>query len=466
MERADTFRGLLRGLFSGLSPLRRVAAAGLLACSSQPVSPVVQTPEPPAGVDATVTIDPSHIFQTIEGWGVSVGSFGDPHVLNVPYDAVPPLEVPLSDQRQILDTLFRGIGLMRGRMGTHPRDIETVNDNGDPNVTDLTKFDFSGLKNDAFVDIAGDLRSRGMTRWWLSPNAFETWMTEDNALEYVEWAMAIMRRWRDKGLELSYYSIANEPAGIAGPAGNAEYLRHVVTLLGRALKAEGFATRIVIPDDVNPIEAEARARVILADPEARQYVAALPFHLYGHPLSSIEALKGLSEQYRIPLWMSEYYTHNAMDWVQLVHGLLVDYNVSAIDYIAGYLGYDDGAELISIDHDFNRYLGFTVHGQFYWFGNYTKYVRPGAVRIATTSTSLSALTSAFILGGRATIVAINSGETPLTVRFDVSKVPDRRGFSAVRSSDNEHLLPLGAPVLRDGNLIMTLPAASITTLYQ
>ncbi len=451
-------------------PLRRAALVGLVACSSQPASPgdplPDPMPDPPVSVDATVSIDPSHTFQTIEGWGVSVGSFTDPHVLNVPFDADPPLEVPLSAQHAIADTLFRGIGLMRGRMGTQPRNIEPVNDNDDPNVTDLSKFDFSGRKNDTFMDIAGDLRSRGMTRWWLSPNAFEPWMNENNAAEYVEWAMAIIRRWRQNGVELSYYSIANEPAGIGGPAGNAEYLRHVVTLLGRALKAEGFATRIVVPDDVNPTEAEGRARVILADPEARQYVGALPFHLYGEPLTTIAPLKGLSEQYGIPLWMSEYYTHSAMEWAQLVHSLLVDYNVSAVDYISGYLGYDDGAELISIDHDANRYLGYTIHGQFYFFGNYTKYIRPGAVRIAAASSSEQIQASAFILGGRMTIVAINRGDAPLTVRVDVSSIPDKGAFSAVRSSDGEHLMSLPAPLLTGGRFIATLPPVSITTFFQ
>jgi len=442
------------------------ALAALASCTAQPISPVIQTPDPSVTIDATVTVDPSHTFQTIEGWGISMGSFSDPHVMNVPFDAVPPLDVPLADQHQMLDTLYRGIGLKRARLGTHPLGIEAVNDNDDPNVTDLTKFDFSGLKNDAFMDIGKDLRSRGMTQWWLSPNAFETWMTTDNALEYVEWAMAIMRRWRDNGMELSYYSIANEPAGIAGPAGNPQYLAHAVTLLGRAMKAEGFATKIVVPDDVNPVEAEYRASVILADPEARQYVGAIPFHLYGQPLSTIAPLKALSEQYHIPLWMSEYFTHGAMDWAQIVHSLLVDYNVTAVDYLAGILGYDDGAELISVNHDVNRYLGYTVHNNFYYFGNYTKYVRPGAVRIAATTTSSDIQPSAFIHGGRTTIVAINPAATAITVRFDVSGIPDSRSFSAVRSSENEQLVPLSPPVVSGGGMVVTLPAASITTLYQ
>jgi len=71
-------------------------------------------------------------------------------------------------------------------------------------------------------------------------------MNENNAAEYVEWAMAIIRRWRDKGMELSYYSIANEPAGIAGPAGNPEYLRTILPKY-TSISAE-LAAKITLPD--------------------------------------------------------------------------------------------------------------------------------------------------------------------------------------------------------------------------
>jgi O-glycosyl hydrolase len=434
--------------------------AGVISCGAP------SGPDGPAGVDATVSLDPSQTFQTIEGFGVTVGSFSDPHLLNVPFDAKPPLEVPVADQKQILDTLFRGIGLTRARIGAQPRNIEPVNDNQYPNVTDVSKFDFSGLKNDSFLDIARDLRLRGASRWWLSPNVFESWMDESNPDEYVEWAMAIIRRWRDQGLELSYYSIANEPANHSGPARSAEYLREVVRLLGNALKSDGFATRIVVPDDVNPTEAEARARVILGDPEARQYVAAIPFHLYWQPLASIAPLKALADQYGIPLWMTEFYTTGAMEWAKLVHSLLVDYNVTAVDYIGGYLGYDDGAELVSINHSGTHYLGYSIHGQFYVFGNYTRYVRPGAVRIAASASTPQIQVSAFILDGRTTIVAINQGDNALSVSFEVANLPDRRAFSAVRSGNVDRLVALPAPVLRDGALVVRLPPSSVTTLFQ
>src|SRR2546423_269139 len=79
------------------------------------------------------------------------------------------LQRPVSAQAEILDSLYRGIGLTRVRPGSEPGGIEPINDNADPFNTDLTKFDFSGRRNDAFLGLVADLRKFGMTHWWLSP---------------------------------------------------------------------------------------------------------------------------------------------------------------------------------------------------------------------------------------------------------------------------------------------------------
>ena len=91
---------------------------------------------------ATITIDPSRRFQTIDGFGTSQTVFDDPHVTET-FDpatqraaAIP----PAADQAKILDALYRQLGLTRVRI--HPDGIEPVNDNADPNVADLSKFSF------------------------------------------------------------------------------------------------------------------------------------------------------------------------------------------------------------------------------------------------------------------------------------------------------------------------------------
>jgi O-glycosyl hydrolase len=43
----------------------------------------------------------------------------------------------------------------------------------------------------------------------------------------------------------------------------------------------GFRTKLVIPDDENPVDAYERAVAVLEDPVARQYVGGLTAHVYG-----------------------------------------------------------------------------------------------------------------------------------------------------------------------------------------
>jgi hypothetical protein len=441
-----------------------VALAAFDACqSSIPVDPGVLSSTP-----IVVMVNANQTFQTIEGWGISMRLFTDPHIIGLLQDDPNnSLRIPASAQAEILDSLYRGIGLTRVRPGPDPGGIEPVNDNDDPFNTDLTKFDFSGRNNDAFLNLTADLRKLGMTHWWLSPIQLEPFMNESNPDEYVEWAMAINRRWRDAGLELPYYSIANEPTGLGAPVSDADYMREVVKRLGHRLRAEGFSTRIVIPDNVSPSTSASFAQTILADPDARQYVAAIAYHLYGEPITNSAALKDLSAQYGIPLWMSEYFTRDWMEWAMIVHSLLVDYNVSVVDYLAGFLGDASGSEaLISLLHTGTTYNGYMMQPHYYAYGNFTKYVRPGAVRVATSSPDEHVLVSGFLRAGHLTLVAINRHETDVTVRFDLSGAPSSTPFSLVRTTESDHLRSAGTARLVNGSVTVPLKASSITTLYQ
>lgn len=126
-------------------------------------------------------------------------------------------------------------------------------------------------------------RSRAqVTTWWLSPGTLEQWMGEGSAEEYVEWTMAVLRHWRAAGAEPPFHSIINEPTHPRANVSGA-FIHDVVKLLGPRLKAENFATKLVISDDIHPYHAVTSSKPTLEDPETRQYVAALAFHLYDHP---------------------------------------------------------------------------------------------------------------------------------------------------------------------------------------
>lgn len=433
---------------------------GSAACSD------VATPD--ITPDVIINVDPAHRFQTIEGWGISMRLFTDPHIIGLPHsDPANALQIPASAQSEILDSLYLGIGLTRVRVGNEPRGIELTNDNNDPFNTDLTKFDFSGRNNDAFIPVVADLRGRGMTHWWMSPIEIEPFMNESNPDEYVEWAMAINRRWKAAALEMPYFSLANEPKLSGLPLQSGAYLLTLVKKLGQRLRAEGFATKIVVPDDVNPSSAATYAQMILADADARQYVGAIAYHLYGEPVTASAGISGLSAQYGIPLWMSEYYTEDWMEWATLVHSLLADYNATVVDYLAGFLGDEyGGGALVRLLHTGTTYLGYRLQPQYYSYGNFTRYIRPGAIRVAASSPDADVQVSAFVLGGRLTLIGINHRDADVTARFNLGSGSSTTAFSAVRTSASEHLVPLAPVSVSAGSIVVALKATSVTTLYQ
>lgn len=378
-----------------------------------PPTATCDAPPLPSG-STLVTVNANRQFQTIDGFGASTRVFDDPHVTET-FDARTSraaVVVPAAEQSRILEALYKELGLTRVRY--NPRDaapgqvsgIEPVNDNADPNVTDLSRFDFTWKNNDAHIALVRAAQPHGLKVFFASPLTLESWMTESNPEEYVEWAMAILRRWRDQGLEMPYYSIINEPGYVRSGIWSAQYLTTVTKLLGAKLRAEGFRTKLVIPDDVSPAEAYRRAAVILADATARQYVGAIAYHLYDNRADR-DRLKALGEQYSIPIWMTEYALAKPFEWAELIHEQLADYGTSAIDMQWGFFGQWENTDshLITLLHSGNNYQGWRRTKSFYTMGQFSRFVRPGAQRIEVTGAGAAKIT-AFRQAGQVVVVAI------------------------------------------------------------
>lgn len=89
-----------------------------------------------------------------------------------------------------------------------------VNDNDDPDVTDLTRYNFSWKRNDAHVELAKRAKARGVKTIYPTSIGFEGWMATNRvpaAPEAAKWIMTRIRRWRELGVELQYYSVIGDP---------------------------------------------------------------------------------------------------------------------------------------------------------------------------------------------------------------------------------------------------------------
>ena len=298
-------------------------------------------------------------------------------------------------------------------------------------------------------------------------------MNERNPDEYVEWALAFLLRWRELGHELPYFSIINEPGHWRGGRWSAHWLATVTRLLGNRMRAEGLKTMLVVPDDLNACTAYRRARVIMADEAARRFVGALAYHLYGGRASCQQDMKELAEKYGVPVWMTEYTAKpgysGSMKWAEVIHRLVADYGVSAVDIMGG-IGSDRGIDRynaeapIQITFDNGRYVSHRLTSKYYVTGQYSRFVRPGHRRIAAQSTDHAILVTAF--SGKSDLVAvlINTSVGYRDVAVTQAAAKASIEWRAVRTSASENWLDLGPLQRERDEAHLKLPPSSVTTL--
>jgi O-glycosyl hydrolase len=205
---------------------------------------------PLSAMAATVFVDGGVRYQTMDGFGTSVRVFDDPHVFENfnPATGRAATVLTTAQQNEVLYRLYTELKLTRIRpaspdtgVGTG---IEPVNDNSNPDLTDLSKFNFDWKRLDAHADYIARARESGADTFFLSPLSRETWMgtnaqSASDVGEYSEWLLAQVRRSAERGVRLPYLSVANEPSYSRNPL-SGEFMREVIKNLGPRLRAEGF----------------------------------------------------------------------------------------------------------------------------------------------------------------------------------------------------------------------------------
>ena len=390
--------------------------------------------------------------QVMQGFGSSVRVWSDPHLSKSPKTVV-----PQKAQDEILTALYRRLGLTRSRQSLDGG-IEEAQ--GGP-------FDFAGKLGEAQVAYVQQAKRYGLRTFFPAPVYAESWMSGDDVDGYVGYAMGILRYWRSKGVDPPLYSVLNEPqiTGDFPP----QWMHDVTLRLGRRMRAAGFKTKLVIPDDENPGDAYRRAVAVLQDPEARSYVGAIAYHVY-RDYSDIGEMRALAEKYGLPLWMTEYQNDSYLDWSSAfpwavrVNDLITNGGVSAVDYLWGFFGsWVRSDTMISIDFEDGVYRSFS-YTPIYWItGQFSRFVRPGYRRVVTTSASDTILSSAYRGADKAVVILINPSGQSATSRVVVAHGRLRGPVTAVRSSATERWRVLPRVALKGSAFSATLPPLSVTT---
>jgi glucosylceramidase len=260
---------------------------------------------------------------------------------------------------------------------------------------------------------------------WMKSNnsavggSLQTQYYQAYALYFVKYLQAMSAQ----GINLWAITVQNEPLyGGNNPSMNMsadEESNFINTALGPALKNAGLTTKILAYDH----NCDQYQYAVTVCQKAGQWVAGSAFHLYGGTIDAMTTAHNLTGK---DVWFTEQSTHsdttlqNAFLWhmknVEL--GSVNNWSRSAIEWnIASYTDCTPhtaggcsacrGAIVVS--------GGNAAKTLSYWVvAHMSKFVRPGAVRVASTSTDTALMSSAFVNGTVMAIVVLNTGTAAKT----------------------------------------------------
>ena len=366
-------------------------------------------------------VDPSVRYQTIAGFGASFMEAGMICLNSLPKDR----------QEALLQSLFdpeKGAGFSAMKTPIAGTDFMSAGPwySYDDTAGDVEMKHFSiarDLGRNGVLTFIKRARQHGSFLLQAPMDYPPDWMLYDVATNQdvdpryfpalARYYLRYLQEYERNGVFVDYLSLFNEP----GVYTTIPYQKIRVLLkehVGPLFRKEGVKTRLVASEAMDRPDASRNFPTILDDPEARQYVSAMLYHGYRLKEEELAGLAALVRKYpELPLWQTEichcYYSgtprcvpipqRHFEDGDYWVNQILTDLesNASAWIYWNLILDEDGGPWLVSPEHknsDVNVQHA-VVHvdrkthevrhtGLYYYLAHFSRYVRPGAVRVATT----------------------------------------------------------------------------------
>jgi glucosylceramidase len=358
-------------------------------------------------------------YQTIDGFGASLLEAG-----LVVLNALPP-----DQQERVLRSLFdlkEGSGFSAMKTEIAATDFQSA---GPWYTYDDAPGDME-LKN---FSIARDLGPNGMATFIKRARKYGNFVLQTPMDYPPDWMLFDVKKKQDvdpkyfptlaryyiryleeyqkQGIFIDYLSLFNEP----GVYTKIPYSKILVLLrdhVGPALQESGLKTRIMLSEAPDRDDAYRKYPTVLDDPVARQYVAAVPYH--GYDFKDYSKIAELKKRYSdLPFWMTEvcyayeagtpksmalpvYAFEDGDFWGRQIFSDL-ESGASAWIYWNMILDERGGPWAISPIHGnpdpneqhpvvvINRQTKQVSYtGLYYYLTHFSKFVRPGSVRLETS----------------------------------------------------------------------------------
>ena len=397
----------------------------------------------PKETQICVFVDPSRQFQTFLGIG---GALTDA-------SAEVFAKLPKEKQSELLAAYYdnkRGIGYTLARTNIHSCDFSsgsyTYVNEGDKQLksfsVDHDKQYRIPLIKQVLATVGGKLNMFA-SPW--SPPAF---MKDNNDMLhggklkpefYQSWAnyfAKFIRAYESEGIPIWGISVQNEPMAtqkwescIFTAEEERDFLKN---FLGPTLKREGLADKKVIAWDHNRDLIYQRASTILRDPNAAKFVWGIGFHWYepwsgGEPM--FDNVRVVYENFPDKHLIFTEGCVDSFDAQKIGEWKFGEqYGRSMInDFNNGTVGWTDWNILLDEKGGPNHVGNFcfapvhadtatgmlTYLSSYYYIGHFSKFIQPGARRIASSPSRSQLLSTAFLNpNGKVTVVVMNASEKP------------------------------------------------------
>jgi O-glycosyl hydrolase len=469
-------RSFRRGRVLGSGTASIVLAVGLVTLS-----------QAPASAATTVSVNGATTYQSIDGFGVSE-AFGQANSIR---------NLGGTAQRQALDLLFNrihgaGFSILRSLIPSGSDSIEPRSP-GSPSATPTYVWNGSSDATDeGQLWLAKQAKSYGVTNFyndaWSAPGFMKTNGSDTNGgslcgtpgascasgdwrQAYANYLTQHAKFWASVGLAPSYIDFVNEPSlttSYSSMLVNAQQAASFLSVFSPTLKASGLATKAVCCDTLGFSLLPGYVSAVAGDQAALSDVGAFTSHGYSSapttPVSSAgrrvwESEWSLNGSTWDAAW-DDGTSHSGFTWARNIQTALTGADVNAFLYWWGISSTSHDSSLIGLS-------GQTLapSKRYYALANFSRFIRPGAVRIGATSGQSSLSVSAYRnTDGSIAIVALNSGTSSVQAGYSLTNTGISTGtVTPYLTNAGSSIAAQPVITLRAGAFTATVPARSLVT---
>lgn len=291
---------------------------------------------------------------------------------------------------------------------------------------------------------------------------------------YADHLNAFAKHMKDNGAPLYALGFQNEPDWCdEWTCGSTTEMYNYAKNYGAKLRANG--NKVISAESFSFNKGYYDA--ILNDAAALSSVDILGTHFYATSKSSSDATFDYTlfkqKGGKTPFWMTEVYTADVnnqgsnawplcLDVGYEMHRAMALSNMSA--YVWWYIKRNYGPLWISANNTTAAASAGQVSKVGAIMGQYSKYVRPGALRVdATRKVQTDVYTSAFKKNDSVVLVSVNMATSAKSVSFSIPGLMSAKG-AKITTSGTKNMAEDGSVSVSGGNFTVTLDAQSVTTL--